>query len=323
MSAASRPRSRRYLSFGLRLVLTIVLLGMVLRNMDFGSIKEGLQGNLGPALALSFGLLLFALALSSLRWILVSRIIGVNLELANAVPIVLIGHFFNQLLPTSFGGDAMRGWCLWRQGTTLQQSFASVLFDRLVGLVALILLVVAGLPLLGLRLGTPLPLVLSVSIVIAGAIGLILLFNLHRVPDSVRRLRVWSLLEKLSDYTRKLLKAPAISLTGLTLSLAVHASALYTTAIISDALGAPLPMIDALLIVPTVLVLTALPLSIGGWGIREVGLAGGFTLLGFDPSVAVTTSVLFGAINIAGGILGGLVFVAMGRPGPIRSEDVS
>jgi uncharacterized membrane protein YbhN (UPF0104 family) len=64
------------------------------------------------------------------------------------------------------------------------------------------------------------------------------------------------------------------------LSSLVHASALYLTAIIARAFGAELSLIDALTIVPAVMLISNLPISIGGWGVREVGFAGGFSLLG-------------------------------------------
>lgn len=312
-----------YAAFGARLLFTVGLLVVVLRTVDIELVRSGLDGDLGFALILSFVLLLFALALSSIRWVLVCKMSGIELSTLMSGAIVLIGHFFNQLLPTSFGGDAMRGWCLWRQGTTLKKAFASVLLDRLFGLTALLLLVIVGLPLLAFRLETNLPFVLAGGLVVSGALGLFLLLNLHFAPFALRRRRFWFLLERLSRHARQILGSPSKIAIIMVLSLAVHAGALYTTALLSNALGAPLTMTDALLIMPSVLVLTALPISIGGWGVREAGLAGGFALIGLDPGIAVTTSILFGAVNVLGGIIGGLVFLAMGSPKPVMSEDAS
>ncbi len=320
MTKTTHRPIKRFFSFFARFAFTALLLGFVVRSVDFEQIRDGWQHHLGSALVISFLLLLFALALSSFRWVIVSRLIGVDLKIGSASAIVFVGHFFNQLLPTSFGGDAIRGWCLWRLGTRLRQAFLSVFFDRLVGMSALLLLVVAGLPVLALRVGSAVPILLACLIVVGGALGLLAIFNLQRFPTSVKKLRFWPLVENFSDSLRRLIGAPLPSLVAITLSLAIHASALYTTAVLSDALGAPLGMLNALLIVPTVLVISALPVSIGGWGVREAGLAGGFALLGLPPAVAVTTSVLFGAVNVAGGILGGLVFVAMGSPRPPTAE---
>jgi uncharacterized protein (TIRG00374 family) len=315
--------SKRILSFAIRLAFTIVLLWLVVRNVDFRQIEEGWKHHLGPALLASLLLLLFALALSALRWMIVSKIVAVELDLKSASAIVLVGHFFSQLLPTSFGGDAMRGWMLWRRGASASGSVMSVLFDRIVGMSALLLLVLAGLPFLASRLQSAAPLLLAGLIVIGGGVGVIVLFNTHRFPETLKRLRHWSFVEKLAETMRMLLREPLHLSAALALSLGIHASALYTTAIVSDALGANLSMLDALLIVPTVLVVSSLPVSIGGWGVREAGLAGGFTLLGLPPSVAVATSVLFGVVNIAGGVVGGVVYAVMGSPLPLITDDAS
>lgn len=323
MSTRPTKGPRAYLTFGVRLLFTVGLLGIALQTVDLELIRSGMDGDLGFVLLLSFVLLLVTLAISAIRWVLVCNITGIGLSTLMSGAIVLIGHFFNQLLPTSFGGDAMRGWCLWRQGTTLKKAFASVLLDRLFGLTALLMLVIGGLPLLAFRLGTNLPFVVAGGILFSGVLGLFLLLNLHGAPSVLRRRRFWPLFEKLSAYARQILSAPTRVAIIMTLSLAVHAIALYTTALLSNSLGAPLTLIDALLIVPSVLVLTALPISIGGWGVREAGLAGGFALIGLDPGIAVTTSILFGAVNVLGGVIGGLVFLAMGSPKPVTSEDAS
>lgn len=323
MSPGKQHRARRLLTLVLRVLFTAALLWFVVKGVDFEQIQDGWQHSLGPALAVSFLLLLLTLVLSALRWVIASKIIGVQIGMGRASAIVLVGHFFSQLLPTSFGGDAIRGWYLWRRGTSLQKAFLSVLFDRLIGMSALLLLVVAGLPLLAGRLQSSAPIVLLCAILAGATVGLLVFFNLDRLPVFVRRLRFWPLLERLSGYARRFLAAPLQSGLALAISLAIHAMALYSTAIISDALGAPLSMLDALLIVPTVLVISALPVSIGGWGVREAGLAGGFTLLGLPPAVAVTTSVLFGAVNLAGGCVGGVVFAIMGSPRPTTPRDAS
>lgn len=315
--------SQRLFSFSIRLAITVLLLWLVTRNVDFKQIQEGWKHDLAAALILSLFLLLFALALSALRWILVSRIVEVELDLKSASAIVMVGHFFSQLLPTSFGGDAMRGWMLWRRGASASHSVLSVLFDRIVGISALLLLVLAGLPFLAARLHTITPLLLASGIALGGIAGLVLLFNVHRLTGRLARLKYWALVEKLAQSMRTLLRDPLRLSAALALSLVIHASALYTTAILSEALGANLSIMEALLIVPTVLVVSSLPLSIGGWGVREAGLAGGFSLLGLPPSIAVTTSVLFGVVNIAGGVFGAIIYAFMGSPMPLITDDAS
>lgn len=331
MPARTKRGIYKYLSFAVRAFFTILLLGVLASAVDLRAVRLGLDGNLVRALILSFLLLIAALVFSAVRWVLVSRMVGVRLGAMNAFAVVMIGHFFNQLLPTSFGGDAVRGWWLCRQGTSVKDSFASVFLDRLFGLMALMCLVVMGLPLLAYRLGTLIPLYICLALVffLLIGIGLISRFALMSLsgagrffPHFLRKRGQWarSILDYILIYKSRLFESPLDTMSAIALSLAIHISALYTIAVISDSLGAPLSMLDALLIVPTVLFLTALPISIGGWGVREAGLAGGFSLIGLDPGVAVTASILLGLINFASGVVGGAIFVAMGSPRPQSIE---
>ena len=67
-----------------------------------------------------------------------------------------IGQFFNQLLPSTIGGDAIRAWLLSRRGPTLPTAIKLTLVDRLTGVIALMLAMIilaslpsASLPLIG------------------------------------------------------------------------------------------------------------------------------------------------------------------------------
>ena len=62
------------------------------------------------------------------------------------------------------------------------------------------------------------------------------------------------------------------------------------------------------LIVPTVLMVSSLPVSIGGWGVREAGLAAGFIVLGHSPSHAITISLLIGLSNLAVALPGVMIW---------------
>lgn len=316
-----------YLSFAIRALFTILLLAVLASAVDLQSVRTGIDGSLVYTLIISFVLLIVALVFSSLRWVLVSVAVGVRLKKTNAFAVVMIGHFFNQLLPTSFGGDAVRGWWLCRQGRSVKDAFASVFLDRLFGLLALVCLIVTGLPLLSEKIDSVIPLYVCLAIVIGLVSAAILFFRIdpnsssiacHFLPRFMHSRSGWLTrsIEEVVTYRTNLSAKPLKSTAAFILSLAIHFLALYTIAVISVSLGAELSVLDALLIVPTVLFLTALPISIGGWGVREAGLAGGFALIGLDPGVAVTASILLGLINFAGGVVGGAVFVAMGSPRP-------
>src|SRR5205085_10250944 len=71
---------------------------------------------------------------------------GAELSLPSAAGFSLIAVFFNQVLPSTVGGDAMRVWLLARDGAGWSKATYSVLLDRFIGVLTLALIVLAGLP---------------------------------------------------------------------------------------------------------------------------------------------------------------------------------
>jgi len=66
-------------------------------------------------------------------------------------------------------------------------------------------------------------------------------------------------------------------------------------------------------VVPLVLLVTALPISIAGWGVREGSMVVGLGLLGVPESDAALVSVVIGLIGVGLGALGGLTWLVSGN----------
>ena len=81
-----------------------------------------------------------------LRWREISAECGAPLRPAQAMRFNLIGTFFNQTLPSSIGGDAVRLWLVARGGAGWRAATYSIFVDRAIGLIALAIIIVASLP---------------------------------------------------------------------------------------------------------------------------------------------------------------------------------
>src|SRR5665647_1573206 len=132
---------RRMLPFILKVAISIAMLVVAFRLVDFGALQERLARlDLRWATA---ALLILAcqFVLGSLRWQLIVLACGAQLDRAHAIIYTLIGAFFNQVTPSTVGGDAVRMWLLARKTSHWKSSIYSVLIDRVVGLIWLALLV--------------------------------------------------------------------------------------------------------------------------------------------------------------------------------------
>jgi glycosyltransferase 2 family protein len=91
---------------------------------------------------------------------------------------------------------------------------------------------------------------------------------------------------------------------------------------LARSLGVEIGMIDCLVIMQLVALVTALPISVGGWGAREVSMVGLLGLIGVASSAALLLSVELGLVGLLVNLPGGLVWLAA-RPqeksGPVAS----
>src|SRR5580704_4883784 len=123
-----------------------LLLYLLLRGRDLGSLVVAVEGSNRRILAVAaVGYWCVALP-SALRWSIVVKALGYTLSFGRSLLLVLIGYFFNQTLVSSVGGDGMRMWKAYRAGLPGTVAVVGVLIDRAMQYVAHLLLVAAALP---------------------------------------------------------------------------------------------------------------------------------------------------------------------------------
>jgi glycosyltransferase 2 family protein len=86
--------------------------------------------------------------------------------------------------------------------------------------------------------------------------------------------------------------------------------------VLARALGIDLPFGYCLILHPVLSVMMALPVSVGGFGVREGGYLYFLTRINVDDSLAVTMGLLWFAVTVMAGLVGGAFFVAAGAELP-------
>src|SRR5471030_2447259 len=136
---------RRILLSTIKILVSAALLYFALRKANFSDLASRIDiaslGWIGLAIAVTF----LQIFLGALRWREISADCGAPLATTQALRYNLIGAFFNQTLPSSIGGDAVRLWLVGRSGAGWRAATYSILTDRAIGLIALALIIVASL----------------------------------------------------------------------------------------------------------------------------------------------------------------------------------
>ena len=301
---------RTLLTVTVRILVSLGLLYFALRGINFAAVQSRLsQINLAwiaSAVAVTF----LQIFLGALRWREISGLCQAPLTDLQAFRYNLIGTFFNQTLPSSIGGDAMRLWLVNRTGAGWRAATYSILTDRAVGLIALALIIVASLPWSYSMIADSngrLALVLVDFAALAGGLGFLLLGYLPW-----RWLKTWWLTKHIhacSLIVNRVIfngrSGPKIAI----LSLSIHVLTVVIAWCAVCSIAARADFEQIFLLTPPIMLITMMPISIAGWGVREATMMVAFGYSGLAPMDGTVVSILFGAVYFIVGAFGGLVWI--------------
>ncbi len=251
--------------------------------------------------------------LTAIRWAMLARPLGFKNSLKEFVAFYYIGMFFNLFAPSTLGGDAGKVYYLAREtaaagrAETATRAVISILADRVIGMA--VLFWIAAVALLGFPGYAELfPPPVRYATYIVAVLPLLAYAAFPLVGRSLAKIR-HSLAQKLYDMGNAYWRRPDVLAGAVLMSLAFHLIQVAIQVLIADALAFELPWSYALVFFPLVDVVAMLPVSISGIGLREGGYLFFLGRLGVAPERAIASSIVWLAIVVASGLVGGLVFV--------------
>ena len=303
---------RQLLMFLAKAAISALLFYLSLRRVDLGSVGQRFDELDFRWMTLALFILCSQMPLVALRWREIIVICGGKLSLATALGYNLIGQFFNQVLPSTVGGDAVRTWLLARGGAGWPTAIYSVLIDRAVGVSILAVLVVACLPWTFNIIHDPIARAALVLIGFGALIGAVVFLALGVQP--LRVMDQWFLTRHLAIASR-VAWTLCRSVTGArvaALSFVIHLMTAMVAWAAAMAAHAAIDFVHVLILILPVMLIATIPVSIAGWGVRESAMVLAFSYAGLSESDGLIVSILFGVVNLAVGAIGGIVWIASG-----------
>ncbi len=289
-----------------KLAVSAALIGWCLRSVDPGELAAAFA-TIDPRAALAcLAFLVAHTLLCAWRWRLVGRALGLaGPAPRDAVRWMAFSVTLSQVLPSTVGGDAYRIAVLGRQ-EGVAAAARCVIHDRLSGLWVLAALAGAAAAATAALAG-PAGGALGAAPGFAALGGLVLAF-VAAVP-----LAAWIGVHAEASRLWRMVRSPAILAT----SLGIHAMTLAAVAVLCMGFkpGAPLWWQMALL-TPAAMLAAAVPVSVGGWGVREAALVALAAAFAIPQSDALAVSIAFGVMMLANGVIGALLWAA--DPGSSR-----
>jgi uncharacterized membrane protein YbhN (UPF0104 family) len=303
----------------INLTLSLVALGLlalaVYSNRD--QIAEVMARPIDTrSFALAFLVYMAALLLTFFRWFTLVRALGLPFRILDAVRLGFIGNVFNLVIPGAVGGDVIKGAFLCREQAKKTQAVASMIIDRLLGLLGLFLL--AGLAGLWAWSGSSRDVRVLIGLAwaasVAGPIGLAVMFS----PSLYRpMLKLVAGQGKLGAIATELVTAASayrarlpVVLGALLAAMVGHALFVLAFYFVDLALFRPeVPgLVDHLVVVPLALFSTSVPLPFGALGLSEQVSDFLFEQVG-HPGGAIAM-MGFRVLMYGGGLLSVVVYLA-------------
>jgi len=288
------PAVRRFGPPLLRLAVGVTVLGFLARQVGAAPFEDGLRAVTWQAVVAAVTLTALTTVCSAWRWRVVARALGVGIGLPGAVSAYYRSLFLNSVLPGGVLGDVHRAVMHGRRAGDVVLGLRAVGWERLWGQVIQAVVTVVVL------LTLPSPVRPALAYVLAGVVGVAGCAALA-VRGAARRgrPRLARAARAVSADLRRGLLAPGVWPQLTLASVLVVAGHTATFVIAARVAGCTAPLGELVALLMVVQTAVVIPLSIGGWGLREGAAAWAFAAAGLGAAAGVTVATLYAVVMLA------------------------
>jgi len=267
-------------------------------------------------LIISFSLHSLGLLFSGYRWQILARAQGDSIPLGYLVKSYLVGTFFNNFLPTGFGGDIVRIWDGSRYSRSLLKSSAIITVERLTGIVVLFIFALFA-SLFRLDMAQKIP-VVWVSLLL-GLFGLLIiaLFFLPFFGKTLMKILQKGFLnkfmQKIITFRQTILhykKEKALFFKAALWAFLLQVNVIIYYFLIGKALHLRIHLLDYFIFIPIIHFIVMIPITINGLGLREGSYIEIFKFYGIASQTAFSFSLIDVAFKLIVGMLGGIIYIS-------------
>jgi len=310
---------RRHVLLAVKLSVSIVLLVVLFSRIEVGRLWATARLASMPWLLVALGIFGFNVLAATWRWHLLLGAQHVPVRIRSLLASYLTANFFNNFLPSNIGGDVVRITDTARPAGSKTLATTVVLVDRLLGLMALVLVAALGAT-AAVRLhpaaAAPIwPVWLWAGFLLGAAASAPAVF----APDGFGRLLrpltvfhpewVGTRIETLTGALARFRDQPSALARCFGGALVVQATLVVFYFAVADALHLDVSFSDLAVVVPISFVVQMLPVSVNGFGVREATFSFYFTKIGQPIESALLVSLVAQALIMLFSLTGAAVYI--------------
>jgi glycosyltransferase 2 family protein len=299
----------------IKLAVTALLFAYIFQKIDFHQFGDTLRNARLDILLIAFLLLWIGHYICIYRWRMLMRPLMPVLTISRLFGIYCIGLFFNLTFPTVVGGDVVKMYYAGKPSKSYAQSFAATFLDRDAGMLAMMIIACSAILLYPVAVPRIPVSVIVWSAFIAFILGNIGIFSpyFHRILTRLlHRLRLSKIAMKVDMISNAFLimgKHKAVLLGSLVISLVNQLLVIAVTYIMALGLRIDVSPSYFLIFIPVVTLISMIPISLNGMGLREYAFMSLFGAVGVPAASCIALGILSSIVSILSSLPGGFVYI--------------
>ncbi len=318
-ATVSRLMSKKNLWGAIRVVISVALIGYLLATANLGELFAMLRSWHAMYFVIAVLIGVLRNVVFAVRWKVTLGVSGIQVPFPTLIKFYFVGTFFNLFLPTALGGDVVRGYDLAVYSGKRMGAATSVLVERIVGFFALAFIALLAL-LLGSSVGsrviedTTVTTVILVACLSYFALAMVV-FNariMKGLAGMLQFIKLWGIGERLGrlvDSLHAFTAHKVVLWQCFVLSLVCQVLGILAAYALAWAINLKLAPAYFFMVLPMIWIITMVPISISGLGVREGAFVFFFTKVGVSDSAALLLSFLNFSQLIVLGLMGGMVYL--------------
>jgi uncharacterized protein (TIRG00374 family) len=309
------PKKPRYawLKFVLRLGCTLLLLAFLFKSFSWSSILQKLQHLDDGLVVVAVIIGLIGVILSSYQWQSLLHGEGIRIDLRRLINLYLIGIAFNHFLPTGMGGDVIKAYSVGKEGHNPGGSVSAVIMSRVTGFAGMLLVSVPTLIIWHSAFALWIMITFMLACLAMCTALACVYFAVTLLPKCIKgkwtRYRLVTSLLEIGTTLHESLKHPRALCVATIYGFLFHISAALNYYGFAMLLHVHIPFPFYLVAIPLVSLISFMPTTINGYGLREKAFISIFSTMHVDTATAMTLVLLMDAQGIFFAIVGGLIYL--------------
>ena len=259
---------------------------------------------------------IFCIIISAYQWQCLLEGEGIHIDLRKLTNLYLVGIAFNHFLPTGMGGDVVKVYYVGKEGHNVSSSASAAIMSRVTGFFGMMCVSIPALIVWHMIFAPSLITFFLLSCLAMctalGGISLLMTF-LSRLAGKWVKIGIVASVIKIGKTLRTSSKRPRFICKATLYGLIFHLSAALNYYCYARMLHVPVSINFYLVAIPLISLVSFLPISLNGYGLRESALVAAFATLHVSASTVLLTALLIDVQGLLFGVFGGLIYITMGQ----------